>query len=89
MRTVGIRELKQNLSHYLRKIKSGESIVVTDRKKEVAILMPFEREAEEEKILRLVKGGIAYWSGAKPIGLEFRIRSRGRSVSDAVLEDRR
>ena len=40
METIGIRELKENLSRYMKKVKTGEKIVVTDRKKEIAVIMP-------------------------------------------------
>lgn len=37
---VGVRELRQNLSKYLTRIKAGESLVVTERGNEVARLVP-------------------------------------------------
>ncbi|MBA3300903.1 MAG: type II toxin-antitoxin system prevent-host-death family antitoxin [Thermoleophilaceae bacterium] len=40
MATVGIRELRQNLSVYLRRVERGESLRVTDRGREVALLGP-------------------------------------------------
>ena len=40
METVGVRELRQNLSRYLREVKEGESFVVTERGREVARLTP-------------------------------------------------
>lgn len=36
MRTVGIRELKSRLSEYLRRVRAGEAILVTDRGRVVA-----------------------------------------------------
>ena len=89
METVGIRELKKNLSKYLKNVKSGDKIIVTDRKKEVAIIVPFGTETDEEKILQLTQRGVAHWNGRKPVGMRSRIVSRGKSVSEAVLEDRR
>lgn len=38
--TVGIAELRQNLSVYLRKVSAGERLVVTDRNRPVAELGP-------------------------------------------------
>jgi prevent-host-death family protein len=38
--TVGIAELRQNLSHYLRRVQSGERLVVTDHNKPVAEIGP-------------------------------------------------
>ena len=37
---VGVRELRQNLSVYLRRIEAGESFEVTDRGRPVAVLGP-------------------------------------------------
>lgn len=37
---VGVRELRQNLSKYLARVKEGESLVVTERGDEVARLIP-------------------------------------------------
>jgi prevent-host-death family protein len=89
METIGIRELNDNLSRYMKRVKSGEKIIVTDRKKEIAIILPLEKKAKEEKIYQLIQRGVANWSGSKPEGMPGRIISRGKSVSDAVIEDRR
>lgn len=40
MNVVGVRELRQNLSRYLRQVKEGESFAVTERGREVARLTP-------------------------------------------------
>lgn len=40
MRAVGIRELKNKLSHYIRLVEAGESVLVTDRGAVVAELRP-------------------------------------------------
>ena len=40
MRAVGIRELKNRLSHYVRLVEAGESVLVTDRGAVVAELRP-------------------------------------------------
>lgn len=39
-KTVGVAELRQNLSLYLRRVSAGERLVVTDRNKPVAELGP-------------------------------------------------
>ena len=36
MKTVGVRELKNRLSEYLREVRAGESVLVTDRGEVVA-----------------------------------------------------
>ncbi len=40
MKTVGVRELKNRLSEYLRQVRSGESLLVTDRGEVVAEFSP-------------------------------------------------
>jgi prevent-host-death family protein len=40
MAAVGIRELRQNLSRYVERVKEGESFTVTERGREVARLVP-------------------------------------------------
>ena len=53
--TVGVRELRQNLSVYLRRVEAGEKLRVTDRGRTVAALVPLR---EDESILdRLAKQG--------------------------------
>lgn len=37
---VGVRELRQNLSVYLRRVKAGETLEVTEHNQPVAILTP-------------------------------------------------
>jgi len=53
--TVGVRELRQNLSVYLRRVAAGEKLRVTERGKTVAALVPLRDE--ESPIERLVKEG--------------------------------
>ena len=43
---VGVRELRQNLSKYLDRVKDGESLVVTERGREVARLIPTGANAD-------------------------------------------
>lgn len=40
MSAVGLRELKNRLSHYVQKARSGETVLVTDRGEVVAELSP-------------------------------------------------
>jgi prevent-host-death family protein len=47
MRAVGIRELKNRLSEYVRVVRSGEEILITDRGEVVAELRPPEPTRRE------------------------------------------
>jgi len=44
--TVGIAELRQNLSRYLRRVENGERLLVTDRNRPVAELGPAPSSGE-------------------------------------------
>ncbi len=88
MVTVGVRELKNRLSHYLDLVKSGEPVTVTDRGKEIAVIHPIARSAEEEFAWRLVREGKATWNGGKPRGASKRARWPGKSLSQVVIEGR-
>ena len=55
MKRVGIRELRQNLSVYLAKVKAGRTLTVTDRGKAVAILRPLD--SDDSFWQELVAGG--------------------------------
>jgi prevent-host-death family protein len=47
MKTVGLRELKNRLSEYVREVRSGDSVLVTDRGEVVAELIPPGRAGDE------------------------------------------
>jgi prevent-host-death family protein len=44
METVGVRELRQHLTVYLRRVAAGERLVVTERRRPVALLGPLPEE---------------------------------------------
>jgi prevent-host-death family protein len=86
--TIGIRELKAQISKYLRRVKEGQTLVITERGKPIGRIIPAEQTLEE-RMLRLVEAGIVKWNGKKlepqdPIAV-----NRGpRQISDLVVEDR-
>ena len=47
MKSVGVRELKNRLSEYLREVRSGEAVLVTDRGDVVAELVPPGQRPDE------------------------------------------
>lgn len=53
-KTVGVRELRQNLSRYLERVKEGETLTVTERGHEVARLVP-SRDAIDPHYLELAE----------------------------------
>jgi antitoxin (DNA-binding transcriptional repressor) of toxin-antitoxin stability system len=87
MASVGVRELKNHLSAYLKRAQQGELVVITDRGKPIGELTA-SRGPALERARSLVRGGIANWSGGKPRGLVDAPRPRKGLVSEAVIEDR-
>lgn len=87
-RKAGIRELKAHLSAYLREVKAGETVVVTDRGNPVARIVPVGRPVEE-RLGDLLDAGLVEWNEEAPEKLEPVARARGRrTVADLLLEDR-
>ena len=86
--TVGVRELKASLSEHLRRVANGESIVVTDRGRAVARLVPADFS---EGLVRLLRERRIQWSGRKPDLSKLpavKLRGPGKTLSDYVIEDR-
>ena len=89
MESVGIRQFKENMGHYVDLLKSGQDIILTDRKKHFAKITPVGMSAAEEAVRRMVLDGKACWGGGKPQAFRNRVRIKGKGVADAVVEDRR
>lgn len=49
--TVGVAELRQNLSRYLRRVEQGERLLVTDHNRPVAELGPVPSGAELDRLI--------------------------------------
>jgi prevent-host-death family protein len=83
---IGVRELKNGLSRYLKRVRRGETIVVTDRGEPVARIIPV---GVAEPIARLMADGRITWSGNrfKPPSRLVRAR-QGPPVSEYISEDR-
>ena len=56
MKSVGVRELRQNLSVWLRRVERGAAFQVTDRGRPVALLQPLPTRTDAEA--RYVAAGI-------------------------------
>lgn len=93
MASVGIRELKNRLTHYLRRTKQGEEIVVTERGRPIALIQPI-RSAEriaslEARLAKLAAQGLLTLPSQKPLRRVRLVKTFGSPVSRIILEDRR
>ncbi|MFN2490939.1 MAG: type II toxin-antitoxin system Phd/YefM family antitoxin [Actinomycetota bacterium] len=84
---VGVRELKNSLSSYLRKVRDGETVVVTDRGVPVARMIP---AGVPHQIAKLMAEGRVTWAGKKFLPpRKVPSLGAGPSLSDYIAEDRR
>ena len=84
--SVGVRELRQNLSRYLERVKAGEAFVVTERGTEVARLTP--SGARHGGLARLIaerRASIPQGDLIANLGPRHRV---GRSTAEALAEQR-
>jgi prevent-host-death family protein len=88
MRTVGSRELKNRLGRYLGLVGKGETIIVTDRGKPVARLVPPETTYSVEDVLKRLEAEGHLRLGTRPFKRFKPIRTRGKLASRIILEDR-
>lgn len=87
--TVGIAELRQNLTLYLRRVQDGERLVVTDRNRPVAELGPppatgsaLDRLIAEGRVSRPTRRGVP-----KPLKLDGDERALSRALDEVRGED--
>lgn len=87
--TVGIAELRQNLSAYLRRVAQGERLIVTDRNRPVAELGPpatrgadLDRLVAQGRVSRPARRGLP-----EPLQLEGDVYTLSRAL-DEIRGDR-
>ncbi len=90
---VSVRELKNRLSEYLRRIQSGEEVLITSHGKPVGRLLPIasETKTEKEAIQRLrglpfVRAGQG--GKLKPSKHPMQWKQNDKLLSELVMEDR-
>lgn len=85
---VGIRELEARLSTFMQQVKTGATVIVTERGKPIGRIVPLSPSVET-RVQELVQAGLMAWSGHKLAPLAPVARTRGRqTVADLLLEDR-
>jgi prevent-host-death family protein len=93
MSTVGIRELKNRLTQYLRRTKQGEEVIITERGKPIALIQPI-RSVEhpvslEARLAKLAAQGFVTLPTHKPLKRVRLANVSGQPISKTILEDRR
>jgi prevent-host-death family protein len=85
MAEVGIRELRDHLSRYLDEVQQGNDVVVTDRGRAIARILPMSGETTLD---RLIREGRVTPAKRRARRLPTPIKAKG-TVSDLVAEQRR
>ena len=86
--TVGIRELKAQLSHYVQQVKDGATLVITERGKPVGRVVPIKPSVEAQ-LQELAQVGLVSWSGRKLAALTPPAQTQSyQTVAELLLEDR-
>ena len=91
MKTVPVSILKARLSEYLRRVRAGEEVVVTDRGVPIARLMPLAPEQWHSRVQALSEAGLVRpGEGPLPDSLleECGPADPSGSVLSALLEER-
>ncbi|MDQ3400148.1 MAG: type II toxin-antitoxin system prevent-host-death family antitoxin [Chloroflexota bacterium] len=90
---VGVRELRQNLSVHLRRVRTGATLEVTDHGRPVAILAPLPEQSTPMQ--RLVASGMVLRPATKrlvdlppPMRVPRRFRDELRRALEEQREDR-
>ncbi|MBI4310095.1 MAG: type II toxin-antitoxin system prevent-host-death family antitoxin [Candidatus Omnitrophica bacterium] len=92
MTYVGIRQLKAQLSKYVRTARQGEEVVITDHGKPVARLVKgLARESTvREKLVALAQEGLVILPTKPWRPRKFApVPCKGKLASDMIIEDRR
>jgi prevent-host-death family protein len=88
-RSIGIRELKARLSEYVRDVKRGATIIITEHGRRVARLVP-EAHSLDERLEILKDAGVVQWSGRRLGAPRPAVPSQGkRTVASLVVENRK
>jgi prevent-host-death family protein len=93
MSTVGVKELKDRLSQYLRHTKLGEEVIVTERGTPIALIQPIKSADKaaslEARLARLAARGTVTLPTQKPLKRVRLVKVSGKPISKAIVDDRR
>jgi prevent-host-death family protein len=82
---VGVRELRDNLSRYLDRVRDGDEVVITDRGRAIARVVPI---GAERVLDRLIAEGVVTPARRPKRRAGKPIKTKG-TVSDLVTDQRR
>lgn len=85
----GVKEVRDHFTEYLKKVRKGEEIVVTERGKPVALLTPFHRPDEiDERLHIAATRGLVRLPDGGGVPMHKKIKLTGKSLTELILEER-
>jgi antitoxin (DNA-binding transcriptional repressor) of toxin-antitoxin stability system len=90
--SAGVKDLKNNLSRYLSRVKKGQDILITERGKAIARIIrerPKDVTIEEALSPLVLKGVVALPIKEPTKYITPPIKVRGKPISEMAIEDRR
>lgn len=86
--TVGVRELKARLSEYLREIKAGNTIIITEHGRPVGRLVPSVQPLAE-RVEAMRRAGLLVWNGKTlPASKPVAVLRHQQTLADLISEGR-
>lgn len=89
MPSVGVRELRQNLSRFLDRVKDGEVLTVTEHGRTVARLVPAGPRAEPYRVLAEQFGATVPTGRIEDIAAEMQLEPHPAGTAEALLAEGR
>ncbi len=88
--TIGAREFKTRLGTYLRQVREGRTLTITDRGRPVATVTPVDMAGQslEARLDQLRAEGVVTGTGKPLSRVVSRMDGRGHAFADAVSEGR-
>lgn len=89
MLQVGLREANMHFSKYIKLVRKGEEVVVTERGNPIAIIKPLiKKETLYDKIKNLEEQGILQKAIKEQLPLGKAITIKGKPLTETVIAER-
>ena len=90
MERVGLREANVHFAKYMKMVKEGEDILLTDRGVPFAVIQPLKKEEDalEERLRLLEKEGILIRAKKRKLPLHEPLSLEGRPLAEIIAEGR-
>jgi prevent-host-death family protein len=88
MTVIGVRELRQNASHYLELVEGGETVEVTNHGRPVARLVPI-REGNQRTRADLIAEGLLYPGRGNILDVVPVVLPAGSPTASEILDEMR